>query len=486
MCRLYSIPEVHCDCTYQIEQNTFLVSCFSISKYKKKNKSSCNTKSEFNSAKKRDILRIDKDSLYNTTNYWCNRKSPILFSPSTEFTNLQKNNFPEMLKCCHPVNPPVSIAENEQRQNSKDIDKTLDVERKEYEATIRLLLLGAGESGKSTFAKQMQIINLNGFNKEERQLWIPDIYSNVRESISTILNAMKTLGISFVSDTKNSCSERVLEKCSEVPFTPSQVFFKDCQLLWKDADVLNCYNRSNEYHLIDSAKYFLDKLNELSDDEYLPSDQDILRCRLITNHIKQIKFVQRDVKFHLFDVGGQRSQRRKWIQCFNDVTAIVFITASSGYNLVLREDESKNRLNESIELFQEVWTNRFLQRVSVILFLNKQDQLRAKILDGRFKLEEHFPSFKHYSSPTLNKNERRLSDVATMTKKELEFNRAKCFIRDEFLKICNKSSNGMHMCYPHFTTAIDTENIKKVFMDCRNIIRKIHLDRFGILPADRD
>lgn len=43
------------------------------------------------------------------------------------------------------------------------------------------------------------------------------------------------------------------------------------------------------------------------------------------------------VNFHMFDVGGQRDERRKWIQCFNDVTAIIFVVASSSYNMVIRE-----------------------------------------------------------------------------------------------------------------------------------------------------
>lgn len=60
----------------------------------------------------------------------------------------------------------------------------------------------------------------------------------------------------------------------------------------------------------------------------------------------------------MFDVGGQRDERRKWIQCFNDVTAIIFVTACSGYNLVLREDPSQNRLRESLELFRSIWNNR--------------------------------------------------------------------------------------------------------------------------------
>ena len=50
----------------------------------------------------------------------------------------------------------------------------------------------------------------------------------------------------------------------------------------------------------------------------------------------------------MFDVGGQRDERRKWIQCFNDVTAIIFVAASSSYNMVLREDNTQNRLREAL------------------------------------------------------------------------------------------------------------------------------------------
>ena len=63
----------------------------------------------------------------------------------------------------------------------------------------------------------------------------------------------------------------------------------------------------------------------------------------------------------MFDVGGQRDERRKWIQCFNDVTAIIFVTASSGYNLMLREDPTMNRLRESLDLFKSIWVNRSVQ-----------------------------------------------------------------------------------------------------------------------------
>ncbi|VEL15148.1 unnamed protein product [Protopolystoma xenopodis] len=85
---------------------------------------------------------------------------------------------------------------------------------------------------------------------------------------------------------------------------------------------------------------------------------DILRCRVLTSGIFETRFCVDKVQFHMFDVGGQRDERRKWIQCFNDVTAIIFVTACSSYNMVLREDPSQNRLRESLELFKSIWSNR--------------------------------------------------------------------------------------------------------------------------------
>jgi len=78
------------------------------------------------------------------------------------------------------------------------------------------------------------------------------------------------------------------------------------------------------------------------------------------------------VRGSMFDVGGQRDERRKWIQCFNDVTAIIFVTACSSYNLVLREDVSQNRIQESLELFTSIWSNRL---VCILLLLAGQTTL---------------------------------------------------------------------------------------------------------------
>ena len=169
---------------------------------------------------------------------------------------------------------------------------------------------------------------------------------------------------------------------------------------------------------------FLDKSEVVRQADYLPDDQDILRCRVLTSGIFETRFTVNKVHFHMFDVGGQRDERRKWIQCFNDVTAIMYITSCSSYNMVLREDPTQNRLTESIELFESLWHNRWLRQISIILFLNKMDLLSEKVLAGRSKIEEFFPEYANYQLP----NDARNDDNSPS-----EVLRAKYFIRDLFL-----------------------------------------------------
>ena len=79
------------------------------------------------------------------------------------------------------------------------------------------------------------------------------------------------------------------------------------------------------------------------------------------------------------DVGGQRSERKKWIHCFEDVSMLIFLTAISEYDQVLEEDEATNRMRESMGLFHTILNYLWFKHTNVILFLNKIDVLEEKI-----------------------------------------------------------------------------------------------------------
>ena len=110
--------------------------------------------------------------------------------------------------------------------------------------------------------------------------------------------------------------------------------------------------------------------------------------------------------------------------CNFDNVIFQFVCASSSYNLVLWEDATQNRLKESLALFKNIWNNRWLKTISVILFLNKQDMLAEKIKAGRHKLETYFPEFAAYQLP---------QDAVYESSDDPQVVRAKYFIRGEFL-----------------------------------------------------
>ncbi|XP_045384496.1 guanine nucleotide-binding protein G(s) subunit alpha isoforms short isoform X5 [Eulemur rufifrons] len=379
--------------------------------------------------------------------------------------------------------------EKAQREANKKIEKQLQKDKQVYRATHRLLLLGAGESGKSTIVKQMRILHVNGFNGEggeedaqaarsnsegDKAVKVQDIKNNLKEAIETIVAAMSNLvpPVELANPENQFRVDYILSVMNKPDFDFPPEFYEHAKVLWQDEGVRACYERSNEYQLIDCAQYFLDKIDIIKQDDYVPTDQDLLRCRVLTSGIFETKFQVDKVNFHMFDVGGQRDERRKWIQCFNDVTAIIFVVASSSYNMVIREDNQTNRLQEALNLFKSIWNNRWLRTISVILFLNKQDLLAEKVLAGKSKIEDYFPEFARYTTP---------EDATPEPGEDPRVTRAKYFIRDEFLRISTASGDGRHYCYPHFTCAVDTENIRRVFNDCRDIIQRMHLRQYELL-----
>ncbi|CAF0764408.1 unnamed protein product [Rotaria sordida] len=376
---------------------------------------------------------------------------------------------------------PKNDEEKKREHINKQINAKLKHDEKIYKATYRLLLLGAGESGKSTVVKQMKILH-NPFTTQEKVDKIPDIKRNIRDSLTSILRALDMINppVRLEHPENQSRATYILTTAHQLDFEYPSEFFEHVEILWRDAGVQECFQRSIEYQLIDSAKYFLDRVNEIKKPNYMPNDQDILRCRVLTSGIYETIFTVDRVRFHMFDVGGQREERRKWIQCFNDVTAIIFVTACSGFNLVLTEDENQNQLRESLDLFKNIWNNRWLKTISVILFLNKQDLLADKIKVGH-RLEDNFPEFAHYVVSHVELDSSFLKYKKSEPNEDPEVTRAKYFIRDEFLRISTAGGNNRHSCYPHFTCAVDTENIRRVFNDCRDIIQRIHLRQYELL-----
>ncbi|OMJ30356.1 Guanine nucleotide-binding protein subunit alpha [Smittium culicis] len=283
---------------------------------------------------------------------------------------------------------------DEMALNSEKIDRELRSDREKLRSEIKILLLGSGESGKSTIVKQMKIMYQNGFSVSERNAFISIIHRNMLESAQELSIGFKTCEISPSSEKNALFVEKMLsldiESMLGVVVTPEVL--EGIESLWKDPTVPSLLLRSKEFYLMDSANYFFDNARRICcNPNYIPTDSDILRSRSKTTGIVETRFSMGKKTIHMFDVGGQRSERKKWIHCFEDVTSILFCVAISEYDQVLLEQSNHNRMDESLELFQSIVNSRWFVRSSIVLFLNKLDIFLEKIYKS--PLEHVYPEY---------------------------------------------------------------------------------------------
>nr|CAD7588225.1 unnamed protein product [Timema genevievae] len=385
--------------------------------------------------------------------------------------------------------------ESKARRRSEEIDKQLEELAKQERNVIKILLLdsvtGAGESGKSTLVKQMKIIHSDGFTKEELRSFRPTVMDNLLSSMKYVLTGMGLLRINLQSAKNKNHAYTVLASstCFDKFFNILPSVAHALQALWQDRGVRLAVARGYEYELNDSAIYLFENMERIFSEKYIPSPTDVLRARVRTNGIIETHFKINEVIVSMFDVGGQRSQRRKWIYCFDDVKAVMFVVSLSGYDMTLVEDPNVNRLDESLNLFSQIVNNRFFREASFVVFLNKFDLFREKILYSGRHLRFYFPDYK---GKYLVKNKMiwlwlvsRHSSVNTrgltpsvQPGPDYDVDRGALFIQHKFALRNRNSSKAL---YPHFTTATDTSNIQVVFQAVMDTVVRDNLHQVTLL-----
>ncbi|KAF3940484.1 hypothetical protein ABW19_dt0206171 [Dactylella cylindrospora] len=326
-----------------------------------------------------------------------------------------------------------------ERLRSKEIEKVIKQDEKRMAKEVKLLLLGAGESGKSTILKQMRLIHTAGFSKADRDQYRVIIFTNIAGSMKLILEAMDQYQIPFERSENEQyvamiMTERELGRGESFP----KEYLVPLKSLWDDAGVQAAVGRGNEFALHDNLAYYFESLDRIFATDYIPNDQDILRSRLKTTGITEAEFNLGYLIYRMFDVGGQRSERKKWIHCFENVTALLFLVAISGYDQCLVEDKDANQMQEALMLFESICNSQWFLRTSIILFMNKIDLFREKITYSPVK--KYFPDYQ--GDPT-------------------SYTQASEFFHDNFKRLNRNPSKDI---YVHYTNATDT-NLLKITMN---------------------
>ena len=193
------------------------------------------------------------------------------------------------------------------REGGSDaIERQLEAQQKEENKIVKLLVLGTGESGKSTVFKQMKIL----YSPRPPSKFIMVVRANLFGNAAQVRDGMGKLGIEFKDLAASAAAEKIKDNGQDGSIK-SDGLEKDFATMYGDAGVQEAIERAHEFQLNDSTRYFWERAAEILKTDYLPSEQDVLRARVRTTGIVQQNFVIKDQKYTMFDVGGQRNERRK-------------------------------------------------------------------------------------------------------------------------------------------------------------------------------
>lgn len=330
-----------------------------------------------------------------------------------------------------------------QKLVSNAIDRTLMQKKKKDQKQMRLFLLGAGESGKSTVLKQMRLMHKHSFTDFERRQYTEVIWFDLIESMKLLVFNARKLGIPLDCDQPDLplvkfkrivVRTKGIEGCNpsemsligdyDVGYTDQKHGFGDPEamlllalendksvagetipdysradvaeaiyMLWtRDTGIKRCYQRSNNFQLELSVTYYFDNVHKFMNPHYRSSDQDIIMGRIKTTGITESTFDIQNTTLKVLDAGGQRSERKKWIHCFQNIDAVLFVLAVLEYDQMLYEDGRVHRMNESFQLFEAICNSTWFQNTPFILFLNKVDLLEEKL--PRSPITQYFPDYK--------------------------------------------------------------------------------------------
>ncbi|OQD77627.1 hypothetical protein PENDEC_c002G02999 [Penicillium decumbens] len=345
------------------------------------------------------------------------------------------------------INSKPAAEDKDALQQNARIERGLKSDKKAMDRTIKILLLGAGESGKSTIIKQMRIIHSRGFPEEERHNTRAVIYSNIVIAFKVLLDIMNTENIDFEHDETKEVAE-LLDQTD--PDVGSDEAFSDLKIrdamrhMWLDAGVQKAVARGHEFALHDNLVYFYDSLDRIFAPGWLPDNQDMLQARLRTTGITETLFELGQMNFRMMDVGGQRSERKKWIHCFEGVQCLLFMVALSGYDQCLVEDQNANQMHEAMMLFESLVNGEWFKRKPIILFLNKIDLFKGKLAIS--PISNHFPDY---------------------TGSNTDFDAAARYFSDRFRGINRIPDREI---YIHYTNATDTTLLKATMDSVQDMI----------------
>lgn len=379
----------------------------------------------------------------------------------------------------------------------REIERRLQKDHRQLDCPkVKLLLLGSGESGKSTVLKQLNKLysDSHPYTPEFFQSQRNKVYRTIVQNMIILLEHALPKAESLEDPQRQGFSTDS-EQCSDKKDTNSALQgreellavaaeFKKVALaegdnivitpsiggmigrLWKDPLIQRTWKKRFQFQILDALRFYCDSIERIAAEVYVPSFDDILRIRIKTVGIDEQCYFFDRVQFYIYDVGGQRNQRSKWIHTFDNVTAVMFVAAINEYDQTLAEDRKTNRMSESLNLFQEVCQLKWFEKSGIILFLNKTDLFREKLNYSPYA--PAIRKIKKADDPEFDgpvcQPDHPSSEIGTP-----EFENCYLAAMQYSTKLFTTRSDGRDVFY-HETCATDTESVKVIFKSCRYVI----------------
>lgn len=276
-------------------------------------------------------------------------------------------------------------------QRNRDVNGQLREHNSAENKVVKLLLLGSGNSGKTTVLKQMQLLHVKE-GMGDRNAYKIVVSDNILRGVSILVEAARNLetvltkllpkSVEYCAIIKSHVSSGAVWSTVE---GQELSLIQMCEFVWADPAVQEALTHEGEISLLEvPIAYFMGNIERIKATSYVPSKDDILHCRARTTGVYSLEFEFNRQKCRVIDVGGQRNERRKWISQFDNVTAVIFIASLAEFDKLCFEDHLKNRLQDSVDVFENSIASPHFAATNFLLFLNKKDLLKEKLKTIQF------------------------------------------------------------------------------------------------------
>ncbi|KAF2232347.1 G-alpha-domain-containing protein [Viridothelium virens] len=316
----------------------------------------------------------------------------------------------------------------ESRRND-EVDDLLHEWANEKKREAKILFTGCGGSGKATLLRHLRILYGVPYTGDERRQWKMTIIKNMLSDSDAVLQYMRDQRIEFENDSNKDYAQAITAwSCNDDSNVVSGHIFEALKYLRIDKGYQSALFQTRDSwthypHSTLNLHYFINNLERLSAPNDLPSDEDILRASKRLCGITEVICDIGERKCRLYELGGSRGERKKWIHLFDDCSAVFFLAALNEYDQQLSEDSSVNRLSEALTLFESVTRSVWFANSAIVLFFTKVDIFLEKVTSGEIPIGKYFPEYDMLPNDIAAAQEffaNKFKKVAQITRKEIQ------------------------------------------------------------------